>query len=113
MEEPAPPPSPGATSPWHSPSAICRRSAPSPSCRSRGRCGIAKGRPVLDLDYEEDSTAEADANFVFTSGGGIVEIQGTAEQKPFAEQDFLAMLALARKGCAELAALQRQVLGGD
>ena len=76
-------------------------------------CGIAKGRPVLDLDYEEDSTAEADANFVFTSEGGIVEIQGTAEQKPFAEQDFLAMLALARKGCAELAALQRQVLGAD
>jgi len=76
-------------------------------------CGIAKGRPVLDLDYEEDSTAEADANFVFTSEGGIVEIQGTAEQKPFAEQDFLAMLALARKGCAELAALQRQALGGS
>jgi len=74
-------------------------------------CGIAKGQPVLDLDYDEDSTAEADANFVFTSEGGIVEIQGTAEQKPFAEKDFLAMLALARKGCVELAEIQRQALG--
>ena len=74
-------------------------------------CGIAKGQPVLDLDYDEDSTAEADANFVFTSDGGIVEIQGTAEQKPFAEKDFLAMLALARKGCVELAEMQRQALG--
>jgi len=74
-------------------------------------CGIAKGEPVLDLDYDEDSTAEADANFVFTSDGGIVEIQGTAEQKPFAEKDFLAMLALARKGCVELAEIQRQALG--
>ncbi len=74
-------------------------------------CGIAKGEPVLDLDYDEDSTAEADANFVFTSDGGIVEIQGTAEQKPFAEKEFLAMLALARKGCVELAEMQRQALG--
>ncbi|HXU59932.1 MAG TPA: ribonuclease PH, partial [Verrucomicrobiae bacterium] len=54
---------------------------------------------------------EADANFVFTSDGGIVEIQGTAEQKPFAEKEFLAMLALARKGCVELAEIQRQALG--
>jgi ribonuclease PH len=74
-------------------------------------CGIAKGIAVLDLDYEEDSTAEADANFVFTDDGGIVEIQGTAEHKPFAEREFLAMLALARKGCSELASAQRQVLG--
>ena len=74
-------------------------------------CGIYKGTPVLDLDYDEDSTAEADANFVFTSDGGIVEVQGTAEQKPFAEKEFLAMLALARKGCVELAEIQRQALG--
>ena len=73
-------------------------------------CGLAKGVPVLDLDYEEDSNAEADANFVITSDGGIVEIQGTAEKKPFAERDFLAMLVLARKGCAELATAQRQAL---
>jgi len=74
-------------------------------------CGIAKGQPVLDLDYEEDSAAEADANFVLTDAGGIVEIQGTAEQKPFEEQVFLAMLALARKGCAELVERQRRALG--
>src|SRR6201984_2473376 len=65
-------------------------------------CGIAKGVAVLDLDYEEDSTAEADANFVLTDAGGIVEIQGTAEQKPFEEGAFLEMLRLARKGCAAL-----------
>jgi ribonuclease PH len=74
-------------------------------------CGIARGQPVLDLDYEEDSAAEADANFVLTDAGGIVEIQGTAEQKPFEETAFLAMLALARKGCAELVERQRRALG--
>jgi len=74
-------------------------------------CGIARGQPVLDLDYDEDSAAEADANFVLTDTGGIVEIQGTAEQKPFAEEAFLAMLALARKGCTELAECQRRALG--
>src|SRR5690606_16608233 len=51
-------------------------------------CGIYQGVPVLDLDYAEDSSAEVDANFVLTGRGGIVEIQGTAEQKPFNEQDF-------------------------
>jgi ribonuclease PH len=74
-------------------------------------CGIARGQPVLDLDYEEDSAAEADANFVLTDSGGIVEIQGTAEQKPFEESAFFAMLALARKGCTELAGHQRRALG--
>jgi len=76
-------------------------------------CGIVKGEPLLDLDYEEDSGAEADANFVLTDGGGIVEIQGTAEQKPFAEESFLAMLALARRGCAILVSAQRDVLGAN
>ena len=74
-------------------------------------CGIARGQPVLDLDYDEDSAAEADANFVLTDTGGIVEIQGTAEQKPFGEEAFLAMLALARKGCTELVERQRRALG--
>jgi ribonuclease PH len=74
-------------------------------------CGIVKGQPLLDLDYEEDSGAEADANFVLTDGGGIVEIQGTAEQKPFAEDAFLAMLALARRGCDILVSTQRDALG--
>ena len=66
---------------------------------------------MLDLDYDEDSSAEADANFVLTGDGGIVEIQGTAEQKPFAEEAFLAMLALARARLRELVATQREALG--
>ena len=70
-------------------------------------CGIHGGTPVLDLDYAEDSTAMADANFVLTGTGGVVEIQATAETVPFDEARFMAMLALARKGTAELAALQR------
>lgn len=74
-------------------------------------CGIVKGAAVLDLDYAEDSTAEADANFVLTGSGGIVEIQGTAEAAPFAEDAFLAMLALARKGTTELVLHQRAALG--
>src|ERR1700730_5946622 len=60
-------------------------------------CGISGGEPVLDLDYAEDSGADADANFVLTDAGGIVEIQGTAEKSPFSESQFLAMLALARE----------------
>jgi len=74
-------------------------------------CGIHQGKAVLDLDYAEDSSAQADANFVLTGSGGIVEIQGTAEDKPFAEAQFLELLALARKGTAELIALQKTVLG--
>jgi ribonuclease PH len=74
-------------------------------------CGIVKGEPLLDLDYEEDSGADADANFVLTDSGGIVEIQGTAEQKPFAEETFLSMLALARRGCDILVSAQRDALG--
>jgi ribonuclease PH len=74
-------------------------------------CGIFQGTPVLDLDYAEDSNAQADANFVLTGTGGIVEIQGTAEEKPFAEAQFLELLRLARKGIAELTALQKAALG--
>jgi len=73
--------------------------------------GLYKGTPVLDLDYEEDSAAEADANFVLTGNGKIVELQGTAEDKPFSEEHFLELFALARKGVGELAALQRAALG--
>ena len=65
-------------------------------------CGIFEGTPVLDLDYPEDSNAEADANFVLTGSGGIVEIQGTAEQEPFSEEAFLQLLELAKKGIGEL-----------
>jgi len=74
-------------------------------------CGVYKGTPVLDLDYAEDSSAETDANFVITGKGGIVEIQGTAEQEPFSEEEFLKLLSYAKKGCGELTALQKGVLG--
>ncbi len=73
-------------------------------------CGICNGVPVLDLDYAEDSDAEVDANFVMTSSGSILEIQGTAEQSPFSEEEFLAMMKLARKGIEEITALQRKAL---
>jgi ribonuclease PH len=74
-------------------------------------CGINDGMAVLDLDYAEDSSADADANFVLTDAGGIVEIQGTAEKTTFSEAQFLELLGLARKGTAALFALQRQALG--
>src|ERR1700759_5076303 len=73
-------------------------------------CGIVQGNPVLDLDYEEDSTAETDANFVLTGSGGLVEIQGTAEGAPFSEEQLVALLGVARKGIGELVVLQKLVL---
>jgi ribonuclease PH len=75
-------------------------------------CGIYRGAPVLDLDYPEDSEAEVDANFVITGRGGIIEIQGTAEQKPFSEESFAELMQLAKKGVAELTALQQSVIAG-
>ncbi len=74
-------------------------------------CGIHDGRPVLDLDYVEDSSAQADANFVLTASGGIVEVQGTAEERPFTEPQFMSLLGLARKGVDELVIAQRKALG--
>jgi ribonuclease PH len=73
-------------------------------------CGIYNGVPVLDLDYAEDSTADADANFVLSGAGGIVEIQGTAEKTPFAESQFLELLRLARLGIDRLVVLQRAAI---
>ncbi|TAL02377.1 MAG: ribonuclease PH [Rhodospirillaceae bacterium] len=73
-------------------------------------CGLVKGVPLLDLDYPEDSGAQADANFVLTASGKIVEIQGTAEEHPFDEAEFHALMALARKGITELVTLQRTAL---
>ena len=70
-------------------------------------CGIYKGQPVLDLDYAEDSNAEADANFVMTGAGGLVEIQATAETVAFREETFTELQALAKKGIGELLALQK------
>ena len=73
-------------------------------------CGMVRGQPVLDLDYPEDSEAEVDANFVLTGGGGLVEIQGTAERAPFSEEHLLAMMRLAKKGINELTAMQQIVI---
>jgi len=74
-------------------------------------CGVVDGVALLDLDYAEDSTAETDANFVLTGGGGIVEIQATAEAAPFDDASFARMMALARAGIAELIRHQRAALG--
>ena len=74
-------------------------------------CGIHGGTPVLDLDYAEDSAAGTDANFVMTGKGGIVEIQGTAEGEPFSEDEFAALMGLARKGIARLVELQKMAIG--
>ncbi len=72
-------------------------------------CGLVGGEAVLDLDYAEDSDAEADANFVLTESG-IVEIQGTAEKAPFSDAQFAELMRLARLGTARLYALQRAAL---
>ena len=74
-------------------------------------CGIYDGTPVLDLDYVEDSNAQTDSNFVITGKGGIVEIQGTAERKPFTPEQFRELYALAVKGTTELAKIQHEALG--
>ncbi|TWG91339.1 ribonuclease PH [Mesorhizobium sp. J18] len=74
-------------------------------------CGIHDGTPVLDLDYAEDSAAGTDANFVMTGKGGIVEIQGTAEGEPFSEDEFTALMSLARKGITRLIELQKMAIG--
>ena len=71
-------------------------------------CGIYNGTPVLDLEYEEDSNAEADANFVLTGSGDIVEIQATGEKRGFSQGEFEALFGLARKGIGELCVMQRE-----
>ena len=74
-------------------------------------CGVCSDQPVLDLDYEEDSTAEADSNFVLTGSGTIVEIQATGEKRGFTRAEFDRLFQLAEGGCAELFAMQRAALG--
>ena len=74
-------------------------------------CGIYQGTPVLDLDYPEDSGADADANFVLTGAGRIIEVQGTAEKIPFSEAELMQLLGLARKGIGELVTLQKKAIG--
>ena len=73
-------------------------------------CGLVAGEALADLDYNEDSNAETDANFVLTASGGIVEIQGTAEQHPFSDSQLMDMMALAKKGCQQLFAMQMQAV---
>ena len=70
-------------------------------------CGLYGGEAVLDLDYAEDSEAQTDANFVMTGSGGIVEIQGTAEQQAFSQEQFDPLMALRATGIAELVQLQK------
>jgi ribonuclease PH len=72
--------------------------------------GIVEGKPLLDLCYEEDSTAEVDMNLVMTGKGGIVEIQGTAEGKPFSKEELVQLLALGEKGIRQLIKKQKELL---
>ena len=74
-------------------------------------CGLWQGEAVLDLDYAEDSAAQADANFVLTGSGGIVEVQGTAEGDPFSRSQLDGLLDLATAGIARLVEAQRTALG--
>ena len=73
-------------------------------------CGIVGGECVLDLDYEQDSSGEADANFVLTESGNIVEVQATAEEYAFPKEQFNTLFELAQLGCAELSKIQKQAL---
>lgn len=74
-------------------------------------CGIYKGAPVLDLDYDEDSAADADANFVLLSNGNIAEAQATAEGATYDEEGLLRLLRLARIGCNQIFDAQRKAIG--
>ena len=74
-------------------------------------CGIYHGLPVADLDYDEDSVADTDGNFVMTGSGRLVEVQATAEGAAFEEAEFQTLMALAKKGISELVALQKQAVG--
>jgi len=75
-------------------------------------CGICGGTPVLDLDYAEDSAADADANFVLIEGGHIAEVQATAEGATYDEEGLLRLLRLARIGCEAIFAAQEKAVGG-
>jgi ribonuclease PH len=74
-------------------------------------CGLVAGAPALDLDYDEDSSAQADANFVITGSGGLVEVQATAEGDPFTEEQFAALMSLAKDGCADISKMQTEIAG--
>ena len=72
--------------------------------------GIVGAKPLLDLNYEEDSNADVDMNFVITGSGKFVEVQGTAEEEPFSLEELDSLRDLALSGCAQLTALQQQAL---
>jgi len=74
-------------------------------------CGVFEGAPVLDLDYAEDSNAEADANFVLSSDSRIIELQATGEQRPFSDSEFAELMRLAKHGCGQLFEAQRKAAG--
>ena len=74
-------------------------------------CGLHGDEVLLDLDYDEDSSARADTNFVLTESGKIVEIQGTAEGEPFSKEQFEKLFALAQNAITDLIKLQKQALG--
>lgn len=73
-------------------------------------CGVFSGSPVLDLDYAEDSNAEADANFVLSGDNRIIELQATGEQRPFSDEEFAELMRLAKLGCGRLFDLQRAAI---
>lgn len=75
-------------------------------------CGIVEGECRLDLEYVEDSAAQADANFVLTNTGGVIEVQASAEDTPFTPEDMSELMRLAGKGITEICALQKTALGG-
>jgi ribonuclease PH len=74
--------------------------------------GMSSGKPILDLDYEEDSSAEVDMNIVMTGSGKFIEVQGTAEREPFEKKDLDSLITLAKKGVDELVAIQKKALKG-
>jgi ribonuclease PH len=73
--------------------------------------GIYKGKPILDLDYKEDSTAETDMNVVMNDADGLIEVQGTAEGQAFSHEEFHSMLDLAKEGIQDLIVMQKKILG--
>ena len=70
--------------------------------------GIIKGKPMIDLCYEEDSSAEVDMNVVMTGSGGFVEIQGTAEGKPFSRAEMDRLLQISKRGLRQLVSIQKK-----
>ncbi|MCS3903640.1 ribonuclease PH [Methylohalomonas lacus] len=87
------------------------KTVPATSAIASISVGICNGEPVLDLDYDEDSTAETDMNVIMNDAGHFIEIQGTAEGHPFSDSELARMLELARHGIGELFSKQREVIG--